>query len=198
MTNQKHLYQNLYLNDLKYKIKEIQKIAIQKGFKEILTGDNIDDLKDYRPGFKHAQTMGIKSPFIDANINKQEIRAISKQIGLPNHDKHSNPCLASRIPYGTRITKENLQKVELAEFFIRNLGYKVVRVRHEGNTAKIELEKEYLNHFTSTHADIVVTKLNEIGYTYVVLDLQGYKMGNLNKVLKTNEEQRHNRTSKGI
>lgn len=169
------------------KIREIKKIAIDKGFKEIITGDNLDDLKDYRPGFKHAQTLGVKSPFIDANINKQEIRTISKEIGLPNYEKPSTPCLASRIPYGIRITKENLKKVEAAEFFIKSLGYNVVRVRHEENTAKIEIEKEHQAHFTSTHAEIVVEKLKEIGYTYVVLDLQGYKIGNLNKVLKTNE-----------
>lgn len=169
------------------KIKELKKIALEKNFKTILTGDNIDDLKDYRPGFKQALSLGVKSPFIEAKIDKQEIRELSKKLGLPNHDKPSTPCLASRIPYGITITKEALKKIGQAEHFIKSLGYKVVRVRHEEETAKIELEKEHLTQFISAHADIVVEKLQELGYTYVVLDLQGYKMGNLNKVLKRNE-----------
>ncbi|MGD9579881.1 MAG: ATP-dependent sacrificial sulfur transferase LarE [Vampirovibrionia bacterium] len=119
------------------KATELFKLAQKENYKEVLMGDNSDDLKDYRPGFKQSQIMGIKSPFIEANITKDEIRQISKELKLPNFDKPSTPCIASRIPYGIEITTKNLKQIEKAERFIKKLGYKVVRVRHEKNTAKI-------------------------------------------------------------
>lgn len=170
------------------RFKEIFKIATEKGFKIIAAGDNPDDLKDYRPGFQHAKTMGIKSPLIEANINKKEIRTLAQQLGLPNYNKPANPCLASRFPYGVPITTEALKMVAEAESFIKNLGYSPVRVRHHNNLARIEIEQSKLINFVSFHANLTLEKLKQLGYTYIVIDLQGYRMGSLNEViLKSNE-----------
>lgn len=165
------------------RFKELLKLAEERGVNIVAAGDNFDDLKDYRPGFKHAQTMNIKSPLIEAGLNKQEIRAIAKTLGLPNYDKPANPCLASRIPYGITITKEALFMIKESEDFIRSLGYSYVRVRHHNDLARIEIDKNQIVKFVSFHSNSVIEKLKQIGYTYIVLDLQGYRMGSLNEVI---------------
>lgn len=168
------------------RFKEIIKIAQERGFKNIAAGDNLDDMQDYRPGFKHARTLGIKSPLLEAGLTKQEIRETAKSLDLPNHNKPSNPCLASRFPYGIKITPEGLKMVAEAENFIHKLGYSSVRVRHHNNLARIEIKPVQIINFVSFHANLAIEKLKQLGYTYITLDLQGYRMGSLNEeIIKT-------------
>jgi uncharacterized protein len=140
----------------------------------IIDGSNIDDLDDYRPGFEAIKELGIKSPFIEANINKQDIRKMADHFKLPNKDKPASACLASRIPYNTAITMEILERVEKSEDFIRYLGYSGFRVRHHDKIAKIELIPEDINNFIINHREKVDKALKQLGYTNVCIDLKGY------------------------
>lgn len=170
------------------RFKQIIKIAEQKGYRYVASGDNIDDLQDYRPGLKHAHSLGIKSPLLESGITKNEIYSLARELDLPNCNKPANPCLASRIPYGIKITPENLKMISDAEKFLKELGYSPVRIRHHNNLARIEVDKSKIINFVSFHADLVTEKLKEIGYTYVVLDLQGYRTGSLNEVILEDNE----------
>ena len=170
------------------RFKALKKIAEEKNVQVIISGDNMDDLNDYRPGFQHGRALGVKSPLIEAGFNKEEIRKLAKEIGLPNYNKPATPCLASRIPYGIKITPESLKKVLEAEKLLNKLGYKIARVRHYNNMAKIEIEKEKIIAFVSFHSSLVAEKLNELGYKHVSLDLEGYRMGSLNEDIKINNE----------
>ena len=165
------------------RFKEILKLAQELDYKVVASGDNIDDLKDYRPGYVHIKSLGVKSPLIEAGMSKYDIRTIAKEIGLPNYNKPSNPCLATRLPYGTKITIENLQKIAIAEKFINDLGYLEVRVRHHNDIARIELLSTEIVDFISLHSSIVNKKLKSLGYKYVTIDIQGYRVGSLNEVL---------------
>ncbi|MBU3957920.1 MAG: ATP-dependent sacrificial sulfur transferase LarE, partial [Nanoarchaeota archaeon] len=118
---------------------ELRKLAGKMKIKNIIDGTNAGDLKDYRPGLKARQKFGIASPLALAELNKKEIRALSKNMGLPTHDKPSSPCLATRIPFGSEITAEKIRAVEKAESIIKKLGYKTARVRHHGDIARIEI-----------------------------------------------------------
>ncbi len=175
-----------YCKEIRFK--ELLQFARNNGYKHVLSGDNIDDLNDYRPGYQKAKDLGIKSPYIEAGITKSEIRAIAKDLNLPNYNKPASPCLATRIPYGIKITTEALKMVAEAEAFIRYLGYNIVRVRHYDTMAKIEIEKGKIINFVSFHADLVSSRLKEIGYQYTALDLEGYRMGSLNEVLENKNE----------
>lgn len=166
------------------KFKEIIKVAQNNRYKHILSGDNYDDLEDYRPGLKKAHQLGIKTPLIDVKLSKKEIRELSKELNIPNYNKPSTPCMATRIPYGTKIDSKNLKMVSDAELFIKNLGYAVVRVRHHGNLARIELEPGKILNFISFHSGLVDKYLKGLGYTYTALDLRGYRMGSLNEEIK--------------
>lgn len=170
------------------RFKAIKEIADQKGFEYILSGDNVDDFDDYRPGLQHAVTLGMKSPLVEAGFTKNDIRSVAQKSGLSNYNKPSTPCLASRIPYGILLTKEALDMVDQGEQFLKSLGYTLVRVRHHGSLAKIEIPKEQLLNFMSFHADAALCKLKEIGYKYVSLDLQGFRSGSLNEVLNLKNE----------
>lgn len=162
---------------------EILKTAEIDGFKNVLSGDNADDLKDYRPGYVCIKSMGVKSPLLESGFSKNEIRLAAHKLGLPNYNKPSNPCLATRIPYGTNITVENLKKIAMAEKFINDLGYLEVRVRHYNDMARIELNPKVIADFVLMHSNKVNEKFNELGYKYVAIDLKGYRMGSLNEVL---------------
>ncbi|MBI5698981.1 ATP-dependent sacrificial sulfur transferase LarE [Candidatus Saganbacteria bacterium] len=160
------------------------KIAEENGLAQVIDGSNVDDLSDFRPGAKAKTELGISSPLQEAGLAKQEIRDLSRSLGLPTWDKPSYACLASRIPYGTRIEPETLTRLDEAENFLRTLGFKQLRVRHHGNLARIELEEKDIPRVLG---DGLMDKINKkfatLGYIYVTIDLKGYRTGSLNEAL---------------
>jgi uncharacterized protein len=163
----------------------LQRIAQEEGTPWIADGANVDDDSDFRPGSRAAQEMGIRSPLKEAGLTKEDIRKLSSDMGLPTWDKPSIACLASRFPYGEEINSEKLKMVEKAEEYLLNLGFRQVRVRHHQNIARIEVEEEEIKKFFDPALrQQVVEKLKGIGYTYVTIDLQGYRSGSMNEVLR--------------
>jgi len=161
----------------------LKAIEAQKGFTDIFDGTNYDDLADYRPGLQAVKELGIKSPLAEVKLTKAEIRALSKQYNLPTWDKPAFACLASRLPYGEQITAEKLARIEQAESFLRALPLKQLRVRCHGKLARIEVAPEEHNKILSNAAEITAY-LQKLGFLYVTLDLQGYRTGSMNEVLK--------------
>lgn len=160
----------------------LQEIAVAKGVLSVVEGSNADDLEDYRPGARAADEMGVRRPLQEAGLTKAEIRAISQELGLPTWNKPSLACLASRIPYGSPITPEALASVDAAEAFIRSLGIAHVRVRHHGQTARIEVDPGDVEKLArETNRLRVVNQLRGLGYVHVTLDLAGYRTGSLNE-----------------
>jgi uncharacterized protein len=153
----------------------------------IADGLNLSDYEDYRPGIKACNEEGIWHPFVEARITKDDIRAQARRMGLPFWDKPSSACLSSRIPYGERITKDNLRMVEVAEDFLRSLGFCQLRVRAHDGTARIELVGQDMQK-AITIRDEIACKLKEIGFKYITLDLQGFRSGSMNEVLWTSKE----------
>lgn len=164
--------------------KELIRIAKERGIKTIAYAANIDDLGDYRPGMDAANEMGIISPLIDAKLGKEEIRFLSKDMGLATWDKPAMACLASRIPYGTPITIEKLKTVEEAEDFLFSMGLKQLRVRHHGVVARIEVgETDYQRFFKEDVRKRVVERFKELGFKHISLDLEGFVSGSMNRAL---------------
>lgn len=157
-------------------------LAQERGFSYVVDGSNLDDQGDHRPGMRAARELGIRSPLMEAGFTKADIRAISKQLGLPTWNKPSNACLASRIPYGTPITRERMQQVEQAERLLHSLGFTQVRVRAHGEIARIEVEAENLPILLENRSPIV-DELRRLGFSYVTADLEGYRTGSLNETL---------------
>jgi uncharacterized protein len=164
---------------------ELRKVAEAEGLDYIVDGTNADDLKDFRPGGLALQELDIKSPLAEAGITKEEIRSIAKVYNLSVHDKPSMACLSSRIPYGEKITENKLEMIAKAEIIIRRIiGSKVVRVRHHGSIARIEVHPdERAKFFDKNLLDQIVSELKKLGYIYVTLDLQGYRSGAMNELL---------------
>lgn len=161
-------------------------IAREKEIKWVVDGSNADDLKDYRPGMQAAIKLGVRSPLQEADLNKEEIRQLSKTMGLSTWDKPSSPCLSSRFPYGEEITIEKLQRVEKAETFLKELGFRKLRVRHHQDIARLEIPKEDFPKLIEFDSEAIVGKLKEFGFTYVTLDLEGFRSGSLNEGLQLN------------
>lgn len=166
---------------------KIKYIATKDGFEAVLDGSNADDLKDFRPGMKAKQEKGIISPLADAGFTKLDIRRISAELNLPTAGKQSYACLASRFPYGEKITKVKLDRVGSAEFEVRKLGFTQFRIRSHENLARLE--------FTSSEMDkawLIKDKLTEIclksGFNYVTIDLKGYRTGSMNEVLSESDK----------
>ena len=158
--------------------------ALSEGISVLVEGSNLDDLGDYRPGLKAIEELGILSPLRDAGLTKQEIRELSKEMGLLTFDKPSFACLASRVPYGEEITPEKLKQIEKAEVFLMDLGFRNLRVRHHGTLARIEVPKSDMERVMKENVrEEIVDGLKKIGFLYVTLDMQGYRMGSLNEVL---------------
>jgi len=157
-------------------------VAAARDINAVVDGSNADDLHDYRPGLRAAIEMGVYSPLKEVGLHKEEIRALSRKIGLPTADKPANPCLATRFPYGIPVDLKSLQQVEQAESYLLQLGIPQVRVRHHGNLARIEVPEKYLS-FVLEHASIIEKELKGLGYTYVALDLRGYRTGSMNETL---------------
>lgn len=162
---------------------KLKDLAAREGYTNVVDGANLDDTQDYRPGSKAARELGVHSPLKEAGLTKEDVRKVSKDLGLSTWDKPSYACMSSRFPYGETITPENLAKVSAAEDFLRQMGFGQFRVRHHGSIARIELTSEDLS-VALEKRDAIVNKLKEIGYAYVTIDLQGYRTGSMNEVLK--------------
>lgn len=163
----------------------LKPIAEQHGLPAILTGLNADDLGDYRPGIQAARKHGVVEPMAAAGLTKAEIRELSKRYGLPTADKPASPCLASRIPYGEPVTEAKLQQIEQGELFLRGLGLRDCRVRHHGSLARLEIPADKIVNFAQPEVrEVIVKRFKELGFTFVAMDLQGFRSGGLNEVLK--------------
>jgi len=171
----------------KIRFSSLIKIAKENGFTHVIDGENHDDHKDYRPGSKAARELGVRSPLSESGLTKNDIRELSKKIGLPTWDKPAYACLATRIPYNTTITGEKLRQVNEGEEFLRNLGFSPqLRVRHYGDSARIELDPEDIPGITKASTrKKVVNYFKTLGFKFVTIDLEGYIMGSLNKTIRT-------------
>ena len=158
--------------------------ARQHGYAGILDGNNLDDTHDIRPGRKAMAEAGFRSLLIEAEMTKADIRAAAKDLGLNNWSKPSMACLASRIPYGTRVTPQNLRQVELAEAYLHQLGMGQLRVRHHGSLARIEVAQDDFDLVLENRQEIGA-RFKDIGYTHTALDLLGYRTGSMNEVLNS-------------
>lgn len=162
---------------------EIFLFAGKEKIRHVLDGANADDMDDYRPGRKAAGERGVCSPLLETGITKKEIRRLAKQLGLSNWDKPAAACLSSRVPYGSPITDEKLQRIEKAEDFLKELRLRQVRVRHHEKIARIEVDPADFPLIIS-HREEIIGKFREIGFLYVTLDLAGFRSGSMNEVLK--------------
>ena len=159
----------------------LEAIATQADGAVVLDGTNADDAGDFRPGRQAATLHGVRSPLLDLGFTKDEIRAFSRELGLPTWDKPAMACLASRIPHGTAVTVEALDQVGAAEAMLRSLGLRQVRVRHHGDVARIETDADGMAlAFAPHNRDRIVDRLRNLGYKHVALDLAGYRQGSLN------------------
>lgn len=162
----------------------ITQLAAQEGYAWVADGFNADDLKDFRPGHKAGEKHGVRSPLYEVGLTKEEIRALSQERDLPTWDKPPMACLSSRFPYGMPIDLEELAKIDKAEAFLQDLGFRQVRVRHHGNIARLEVAPEQLERLVDpTLRAEVVKMLRTLGYLYVTLDLAGYRSGSMNEAV---------------
>jgi len=161
---------------------KLQQVADQRGFAWIIDGANVDDAGDFRPGMRAAQQLNVRSPLLDAGLNKREIRAISAEMGLRTWNKPAAACLSSRFAYGDPITVEKLRQVGTAERGVRALGFKGFRIRHHDAIARLEIPAEQMPRAIELAAEITAA-VRAAGYEYVTLDLEGYRAGRMNEVL---------------
>ena len=164
----------------------IKNFALDNGYKYVVDGTNFDDTKDYRPGLRALGELGITSPLLECEITKSEIRDFSKELGLNTWDKPPYACLLSRIPYDTRLTEEEFRKIESSEKYLMDKGFRAVRVRSHGEIARIEVptaERQKL--FNLELMDEIVKSLKGFGFKYISMDMEGYRTGSLNEVLKS-------------
>ncbi len=157
-------------------------IMQQKKYQNIIYGVIADDVSEYRPGMRAAKEQGVRGPLQEANLFKEEIRQLSKEMGLPTWDKPSFACLSSRIAYGEKITQAKLTKVDKSEAFLKTLGLRQVRVRTHNDIARIEVEPQDMQKLLANHQR-VTEKLQSYGYKFVTMDLVGYKSGSMNTTL---------------
>jgi uncharacterized protein len=170
----------------------LNEIAEEKGFDCVICGSNLDDKDDYRPGNRAAEIFGVRSPLIEAGLTKQDIRQLSRKMGLTTADLPASPCLASRVSYGLEITEERLRQIEQAEDFLRSLGLVEFRVRHHDTIARIEVPPQDLPKVTTEpNRSRIIERLKTLGFKYVTVDLQGFRSGSLNESL-TEQQRRQN------
>lgn len=173
---------------------KLLELAEENDVEYVADGASLDDASDHRPGMRAAAELGVVSPLKEAGLTKNDIRKISHELGLPTWDKPSFACLASRFPYGEEITAEKLRMVGEAETYLRGLGFRQIRVRHHGEIARIEVPEEDIDRFLDPSVrENVVSKLRQLGYVYVSLDLRGYRSGSLNEVLSPSERSQENK-----
>lgn len=163
----------------------LKAIAEAEGYAHIAYGANVDDMSDWRPGHQAARERQVRSPLYEAGMSKPEIREVARAMGLPNWNKPAMACLSSRIPYGTPVTAETLARIEAAENVLRGAGFVQFRVRHHDTVARIELPPaEFGRLLEPDTAAQVVSGIKAAGYTYVTLDLQGFRSGSMNELLR--------------
>lgn len=163
----------------------LKPLALERGYPYVVDGVNADDLKDYRPGIQAAKERGVRSPLAEVGLSKVEVRELARFLGLPWWNKPAQPCLSSRFPYGEEITVSKLQRVGRSERYLRGLGWQNLRVRSEGDTARIELPPDQIKDFVmTTDLPTLVAAFQGYGFLYVTLDLEGYRSGKLNQVLQ--------------
>lgn len=168
---------------------KIREIAREKGMESVAEASNIDDNGDYRPGLLAVAELGIKSPLRETGFTKAEIRIISKELGLPTWNKQSFACLSSRFPYGEDITPDRLRKIDEAEQFLLDLGFHQVRVRFHGNLARIETDEAgFQKMLQPDMREKITNRFLKIGFTYISLDLRGYRTGSMNETLSPSEK----------
>jgi uncharacterized protein len=164
---------------------KILDLARSRGVDAVYDATNVDDLSDYRPGRKALDESGVASPLLEAGFTKKDVRLLSRRLGLPSWDKPANPCLASRVPYGTPITEATLDRIREGESFIRKLGFPVVRLRHHGELARIEVPAGDLARIVKpATAKKIAVRLRTLGYLWTALDVEGYRMGSLNRAVE--------------
>ncbi len=149
---------------------------------EVLVGTNVDDLSDIRPGNRAARERGVRAPLVEAGLTKTDVRALSLEMGLPTADKPAAPCLASRFAYGVRVTEEGLRRIDRAEDYLRSLGFDELRVRDHGDLARLEVPAAEVERAAAL-APVISSRLKELGFRFVTLDLEGFRSGSLNEVL---------------
>lgn len=163
---------------------DLIKIAAERNLRWIADGSNCDDLSDHRPGRLAARELGVRSPLVDAGLSKEDIRQLSLEMGLKTWNKPAMACLASRIPYGTEIKEDLVQRVFKAEELLHQLGFSQVRVRHHGDIARIEIMPEEMKSlFEGDKRRKIAESMKELGYTYITLDLLGYRTGSMNETI---------------
>jgi uncharacterized protein len=159
-------------------------LAAARGIDTVYDATNTDDLSDYRPGRRATEERGVTSPLLLAGLAKKDVRRLSKKLGLPSWDKPANPCLASRVPYGTPITLETLDRIRAGEKFIRGLGFAVVRLRHHDRLARIEVPAaDFARLMRPATARRIAGKLRSLGYLWIALDIEGFRTGSLNRAV---------------
>ena len=163
----------------------LAEIARERGVPVIADGSNADDRGDYRPGRQAAREFGVLSPLDDADLTKDEIRELSRRAGLPTWDEPASACLSSRIPYFSEVSEEKLRTIERAETVLRDLGFRICRVRHHDTIARLELGRDEIARALETDmADTIDRELRALGYAHVTVDLRGYRLGSLNEALR--------------
>jgi pyridinium-3,5-biscarboxylic acid mononucleotide sulfurtransferase len=172
---------------------KLSTIAEEEGIRWIADGTIVDDLGDFRPGMRAKSEQNVRSPLLEAGFTKADVRALARSMGIPTWDKPSFACLSSRFPYGQGITKENLMKVDAAETFMRDHGFRFFRVRHhDDKTARLEVGPQEFNRLLETALrEEIVGHFKSLGFAYVTLDLQGYRTGSMNEVLTEEEKKEY-------
>ncbi len=161
---------------------KLRELATNQGIAHVLDGANLDDLDDYRPGMRALAELGIISPLLAASIGKDDIRALSREAGLPTWNKPSGACLLTRLPHGKRVTAEELERIDTAETWLRGLGFPAVRLRSHGDLARLEVPRDQAQALLEADARHGIdARLKALGYRHVTLDLAGYRMGSLNE-----------------
>lgn len=168
-------------------LKNLKKIAKKAGINQVVEGAIIEDKETYRPGSKAIKELKIKNPLIEAELTKEEIRKLSRKLSLPTWNKSSFTCLATRFPYGTKLTKKNLKKVATAEDFLANKTFKQFRVRYHENIARIEVPEKDFDKLLSQRKNII-TEFKKIGYDYITLDIEGYRSGSMDIGIKNGQK----------
>ena len=164
---------------------QLSALALERGIPVIADGSNADDRGDYRPGRQAAREFGVRSPLDEAHLTKEEIRELSRRAGLPTWDEPASACLSSRIPYFSEVTGEKLRMIESAEAVLRDLGFRICRVRHHDTIARLELGPEEMARASDPEiAGMIDRELRGLGYAHVTIDLRGYRLGSLNEALK--------------